>query len=179
MTLWKNFLNEIKSHVENLGGVTMQKFTSRLHEKVSQLLPEKTEEEHVRIACLSGLMARIAYNDLKIDAKEKEVIQNSLVKWAGLTKENALAVAELCLSEVKDLAGIENHLYCLPLRESLSLDERYNIIVSLFAVAAADGKVENGESEEIRNINHGLLLEHKHFIAARSTVLESLGVLNQ
>ncbi len=176
MSLWKSFLNEIKNQVESLGSGSPQ-FTSRLHQRISELLPEKTEEDHLKIACLSGLMARIAYNDLKIDENEKLVILNSLKNWTHLNEEEAKAVADLCLSEVKDLAGIENHLYCLPLRESLSGTERYNIVVSLFAVAAADGTVENSESEEIRNIAHGLLLEHKHFISARSTVLEKLGAL--
>ena len=178
MSLWKSFLKEIKSQVESLGTGSPQ-FTSRLHQKVSDLLPEHSEEEQLKVACLSGLMARIAYNDLVIDDREKEVILNSLKNWTQIKDKEALAVAELCLSEVKDLAGIENHLYCLPLRESLSETERYNIVVSLFAVAAADGNVENSESEEIRNIAHGLLLEHKHFISARTTVLEKLGALNK
>ncbi len=179
MSIWKNFLNEVKSHVESLSGDSSQNFTSRLHQKVSQLLPNRSEEDHLKIACLSGLMARVAYNDLKIDDNERQVILDSLKKWTNVNDDEATAIADLCLSEVKDLAGIENHLYCLPLRESLSLEERFNIVVSLFAVAAADGNVENSESEEIRNINHGLLLEHKHYISARSTVLEKLGALNK
>ncbi len=177
MSLWKSFLNEIKSQVDSLGASGSQNFTSRLHQKVSELLPNQSDDQLLKIACLSGLMARIAYNDLVIDENERQVILKSLKDWSHLNDKEATAVADLCLSEVKDLAGVENHLYCLPLRESLSLDERYRIIVSLFAVAAADGTVENSESEEIRNINHGLLLEHKHFISARSTVLEKLGAL--
>lgn len=179
MSLWKSFLNEMKNHVDTLTTGSQQHFTSRLHEKVSELLPNQSDEQLLKIACLSGLMARVAYNDLVIDDNERHVILNSLKKWTQLNDEEAKAIADLCLSEVKDLAGVENHLYCLPLRDSLSLDERYNIIVSLFAVAAADGTVENSESEEIRNINHGLLLEHKHFISARSTVLEKLGALKE
>jgi len=179
MSLWKSFLNEIKNHIDTVTTGGQSLFTSRLHQKVSELLPDQSDEQLLKIACLSGLMARIAYNDLVIDDNERQIILNSLKEWTNLNNEEAKAIADLCLSEVKDLAGVENHLYCLPLRETLSLEERYNVIVSLFAVAAADGTVENSESEEIRNINHGLLLEHKHFISARSTVLEKIGALRE
>jgi len=171
--LWSSFIESIGSTKftdENA-------FTSRLHKKVGELLPDKPEESHLLIACLSGLLARVAFNDLKIDEKERNVIETSLKSWSDLSEPECKAVADLCLAEIKDLAGIENHLYCLPLRESLSESKRFNIIVSLFAVAAADGSVDNSEAEEIRNINNGLLLEHKHFVSAKATVLEKLGAL--
>ncbi len=171
MGIWSSFIESINVNKKE------DSFTSRLHKQVGELLPEKSEESHLLISCLSGLMARIAYNDLKIDESEKAVIQNSLKAWTDLTQQECQAVAALCLGEIKELAGIENHLYCLPIREALSETKRYNIIVSLFAVAAADGSVDNSEAEEIRNINSGLLLEHKHFISAKATVLDKIGAL--
>ena len=170
MGIWSSF-------IESITPKQGEAFTSRLHKKVGELLPEQSEESHILIACLSGLLARVAFNDLKIDENEKDVIESSLKAWTDLTPDQCSAVATLCLSEVKDLAGIENHLYCLPLRESLSESKRYSLIESLFAVAAADGSVDNSEAEEIRNINNGLLLEHKHFISAKATVLDKIGAL--
>lgn len=172
MSLWSTFK-------ESLESMKSPAFSSRLHERIFSLFPAKDELFHLKAACLSGLMARIAYADLKIDDSEKETISKSLVTWMEMTETEANALADLCLEEIKDLAGIENHLYCLPIRESLSEMERYKIIETLFSIAAADGNVENQEAEEIRNINQGLLLEHKHFISARSTVLEYLGSLKK
>ncbi len=172
MSLWKLF-------TEGLSTKSGQEFSSRLHEKIAKQFPDKDEDFQVKAACLSGLMARIAFADLKIEETEKSVITESLTKWMELSQEDATTMATLCLDEVKDLAGVENHLYCLPLRESLPENERYQILVTLFHVAASDGNVENMESEEIRNICKGLLLEHKHFISARSTVLEFLGSLKK
>ena len=178
MSILNKFLREIKQQFDGLtdssGG-----FSSRLHQKVTDLLPDKDEETLLKVACVSGLLARVAFVDLHIDDSEKKVIIDSLIKWSDLSDDEAKAVAELCLEEIKDLAGVENHLYCLPLREALSEKERFNIIKALFAVAAADGNVDNGESEEIRNINHGLYLEHQHYISARSTILEHLGALKK
>lgn len=172
MSLWKAF-------TEALTAKNSQEFSSRLHERIAEAFRDKEETFQIKAACLSGLMARIAFADLKIEETEKTVIKTSLTKWMNLSEEEASLMATLCLEEVKDLAGIENHLYCLPLRESLPENERYQILVTLFHVAAADGNVENLESEEIRNIAKGLLLEHKHFISARSTVLEYLGSLKK
>lgn len=176
MSLWKTF-------TENLANALMdnksEEFTSRLHEKIAKEFPSRDESFQVKAACLSGLMARIAFADLRIEETERSSIENSLVKWMELSQEEAKGLTKLCLDEVQDLAGIENHLYCLPLRESLPEQERYQILVTLFHVAAADGNVENMESEEIRNICKALLLEHKHFISARSTVLEFLGSLKK
>lgn len=170
MSIW-NILKEA------LSGVQEEHFTSRLHEKLTKSFPDRDENFHVKAACLSGLMARIAFTDMKIDEKEKVLIKSSLEKWMDMSEVEATVLSQLCLDEVKDLCGIENHLYCLPLRESLEVSERYQIIVTLFAIAAADGSVDNSESEEIRNINTALLLEPKHFTAARATVLEYLASL--
>jgi len=170
MNFWKNL-------IKNLNNEEKTEFTSRLHEKIKKYFPDKDEQFHIKTACLSGLMARIAFADLKIDLSEQEVIKKSLHKWMSMTEEEASLVSKVCVEEIRDLAGNENHLYCLPLRESLAVTERYKIIETLFAVAAADGSVDNKESEEIRNINNGLLLEPKHFSAARATVLEYLASL--
>ena len=172
MSLWNVFK-------ESLTAKKSAEFSSRLHEKIASHFPDRDESFQVKAACLSGMMARIAFADLKIEDSEKATIIEALKEGMGLSSHEANTLTELCLEEVKDLAGIENHLYCLPLRESLSEQERYQILITLFKIAAADGNVENLEGEEIRNISKGLLLEHKHFISARSTVLEHLGSLKK
>lgn len=176
MSLWKTFTEALAG---GLTGDKSEEFTSRLHQKIAEQFSERDEYFQVKAACLSGLMARIAFADLKIEDTERSSIEKSLTQWMELSSEEAKSLTALCLEEVKDLAGVENHLYCLPIRESLPENERYQILVTLFHVAAADGNVENMESEEIRNIGKALLLEHKHFISARSTVLEFLGSLKK
>lgn len=164
---------------EAFQGIKDDQYTSGLHEKIVHMFPEQDEAFQVKMACLSGLMARIAFADMSISDEERETIASSLIKWMDLKKSDAEAVAKLCTEEVKNLAGIENHLYCLPLRDTLSNEEKYEIVEVLFSIAASDGNVENNESEEIRNVTTALLLEHKHFISARSTVLEYLGALKK
>jgi uncharacterized tellurite resistance protein B-like protein len=170
VSLWNKFK-------ESLSGIRSESFSSRLHQKINESFPQYEEDFHLKAACLSGLMARVAYADMNICTKEEQIITHSLKTWLEMSEEDSLRLAKLCLDEVKDLAGVENHLYCLPLRETLPEEERFKILETLFAIAAADENIENHENEEIRNIQKGLLLEHHHFVAARAQVIKYLGSL--
>lgn len=160
-----------------------QKSLSRLHDKIEALFPEKNkngdEEEIVILACEAGLLARVAYTDFDLEEAEKSQIKQHLQDFLGLSFEEAKAVAELAIEEIKDLAGLDNHKYSQPLVELLDNDRRYQLVMALFAIAASDNEVSEKESEEIRQITTSLNLEHKHFIAARATVKEKLGVLKK
>jgi len=151
--------------------------TSGLHQKITQLLPDENEDELVKCACVAGLLARVAYIDFEIHEKEEEFIKKSLLDWTNFKKDEVQAISKVAIDEIKDLAGLENHLYCHPLNELMDNDEKYGVVESLFAMAASDNEVSGNESEEIRLINNGLRLEHKHFISARATVLEKLMAL--
>lgn len=147
---------------------------SGLHQKIAALLPNEDEREHILIACVSGLMARVAYIDFELHENEQVQIGKSLKQWTNLNDEEIEAVKNIAIEEIKDLSGLENHKYCHPLNEILDNDQKYNLLKALFAIAAIDGEVEEKESEEIRVITKGLLLETKHFRSARATVIEYL-----
>ena len=164
MSFWDIFKNsENKSNYHN-----------DLHQKVASLLPLEDEKEHILIACIAGLMARVAYVDFRVCENEEAIIEKSLKTWTKLNNEEVAAVKKLALEEINSLAGLENHLYCHPLNEILNNDQKFELLEALFALAAGDGEVEQKESEEIRLITKGLILEPKYFAAARATVIEHL-----
>ena len=161
-------------------GIARQKeFASRLHQRIGKLLPDQGEEEQLKLACLAGLFARVAYADMDITAGEQERMAAILRQWSDLSEAQVLAVAELACEEVVDLCGLENTRYCHPLADLMNTSQRVSVLTALFAVAAADGSVEHLESEEIRNVAKGLLLEHKHYISARATVVDKLELLKK
>jgi uncharacterized tellurite resistance protein B-like protein len=153
--------------------------SSSLQKKLSSLLTETTESELIKIACISGLFARVVSSDMVVDDGEMEVMRHSLKKWGKLPSNEADAAAKIAVEDNKELAGIENHKYCSPLLDLMSADERYHLLESLFAIAAGDGSVIGAESEEIRAISKGLMLSHNHFVAARATVLKQLQSLKK
>ncbi|MFT6069897.1 MAG: putative tellurite resistance protein B-like protein [Bacteriovoracaceae bacterium] len=150
---------------------------SGLHKKIQDLLPGATDNEHILVACISGLFARVIYIDFEVHKNEVSKMKSALEHWTKLSAEEIDAIVAVSIDEIKDLSGLENHKYCPPLVEILEKDQRYGLLESLFQIAASDGNVEDNESEEIRLITTGLNLEHKHYISARATVLEFLGAL--
>lgn len=168
MNFWDFFKSSDQETKKNL---------SRLHEKLEAFFPEDNEEEIVKMACMAGLLARVAYCDLELDDNEVQRMQELLKQFTFLDEKQTEKVVKTAVEDIKDLSGLENHKYCPPLNDLLDNHQRYQVLESLFAVAASDGQVSSEESEEIRNISKGLLLEHKHFISARATVSEKLGVL--
>jgi uncharacterized tellurite resistance protein B-like protein len=169
MSFWNLFKNDEET----------TKTESHLQLKIRELLPYAEDETLITVACVAGLMARVAFSDLEIDPKEVEQMNQSLGDFAILNADQTKAAVQIALQEVRALCGIENHMYTDPLSTMLTNEQRYALLKSLFKIAASDGKAEQVESEEIRLICKGLLLENKHFIAARATVAESLEALKK
>jgi uncharacterized tellurite resistance protein B-like protein len=148
-----------------------------LRQKIISHFPNMDENRQIMLASISGLCARIAFVDFKVCLKETKAIEEALTKWMELNKEESIFIAELAINEVKELAGLDNRNYCVALNDLLDNTQKLHILETLFQISAADGNVEQNESEEIRIISKGLLLEQKHFIAARATVAEYIGAL--
>ena len=156
---------------------SQKKYFNTLHETLQKRFPENNEEEILESACIAGLLACVAYIDFDIHKNEKSFIEQSLIHWMKHSSEQARIIADLAISDIKELAGVENYTYTDALSHILEEDDRYGLLEVLFELAASDGGVSEKESEEIRLICQGLKLEHKHFISARATVLKHLNIL--
>lgn len=132
------------------------------------------EEELLVISCIAGLFARVAYVDFKLDKNEVEKMRDLLRRFNLASVVNSEIVIDLAVEHIKEMAGLENHLYVHPLNSYLSKDERFKILQFLFLIAASDGSVEGVETEEIRIIAKGLELSTQHFLAARAEVAQYL-----
>jgi uncharacterized tellurite resistance protein B-like protein len=148
---------------------------SRLYRKLQELLPGQDEQKLIYTACVSGLLARIIHIDLKVHDDEIEAFKDILKRYYPSDERTRSAIVDLALNEVKELVDLENQKYSRPLNEFLSEKEKYNILQMLFEVSAADGVVENLESEEIRLVTKSLLLTDQHFLSARAEVKDKLG----
>lgn len=166
MAFWDNFKKEAEESNQ-----------SQLYHELRAELPELGEEEVIKVACVSGLMARVAYVDFKLDEGELAHIGEVLREWTEFDDKVVELITQVSLKHIKEFAGMENHLYVYPLREVLDKNARFRLVEALFALAAADGSVENLESEEVRKICKGLQLSDKHFLSARAKVAEHLAAL--
>lgn len=172
MSFWDFFKFEKKN-------LPIEQEYGQLFDKILTHLPAHlTEKEQAIISGMAGLLARVAFVDLKIQCAEKKEMAKILSKYCDFTPQEVEMVVEIASDEMKELAGLENHLYCRPLVDFLNHEERYHILEGLFAFAASDGIACAKESEEIRSIAKSLQLENKHYLSARATVLDRLGALN-
>lgn len=149
---------------------------SELFTTLKNEFPSVDEDKLMIASCIAGLFARVAYVDFDLDSKELKKMQ-ALIKTWKFQGIDAETISQIAISHIKEMAGLENHLYVKPLNSLLDKDERFNTVKALFLIAASDGSVDNVESEEIRLINKGLELSNQHFIVARAEVSEYLRTL--
>lgn len=149
-----------------------EQFSNSIHEKLKQYLPNADDQELITLSCVSGLMARVAHCNLKIDQKEIQGITVALKRYSHLNENQCRIVAQLALDEVVQFCGVENYKYCSPLIDFFDEDQRYGLLEALFMVAASDDNVDQMETEEIRTIAKALGMNHHRFISARATVIE-------
>lgn len=149
----------------------------QLHAKVEQHFQGHDPEKLAILSCVAGLLARIAFVDMKLEEGEAQKMTTILARWGELDEREAGWLTQIAFDEVKNLGGLENHLYCHPLNNLLSKEQRQELLTALFAIAASDDSVSGEETEEIRLVAKGLLLEPGDFIAAKLSVKDYLAVL--
>ena len=153
--------------------------TNELVGKLAGFFPDGDRDDRAAMACIAGLMARVAYCDLDVHGDEIAHMKEHLGKWIELPQQDIDAIVTVALEHTEELAGVESYQYTDFLSSRFDAKSRFGLLKALFALAAADGTVAVRESEEIRTLSKGLLLESKHFLAARATVLEFLASLRQ
>ena len=152
-------------------------YINGLHQKFTEHFPDLPEDRIIILACLSGLLARVAYVDFEIHEDEVAHMEKALTHWLKVSADEAKFVAQTAVDEIKSLSGLDNRKFCTPLVDLLSVDERYHVLETLFELAATDGIVEMAETNEISYIAKSLVLEHKYFVAAKATVKDYLASL--
>ena len=170
MAFWDKFIKELNPSPQ---------YGTHLQQKLAKLLPQHPETGLVKITCFSGLLARVANIDFNITLDEIEKMKKVLANWFSFSTIELDAIVQITVSEIKELAGIDNHKFCHPLNELLSREEKTTLLEGLFAVAASDGTVSEAEVEEIRLIAKSLRLQHPEFISAKATVIAQLGSLKK
>lgn len=152
-------------------------FRNTLHKELEGALTEKDEDKLTIIACVSGLLAHLAFADLNIEESESIKIKEVLSHDSYFSSVEIDCIHQCALKHAKDFAGLENHMLTKPLTELMEQKERFELLKALFEVAASDGSVSSLESEEVRLISQGLRLSNQHYLAARATVAEHLAAL--
>lgn len=129
------------------------------------------------IALYASIMSRVAHADLYMSEEEAKTVLNIVMKFGGLDEAQAVLVTEIAKNQNKLLGGVENYLITREFAKVASLDQRFELMESLFAVAAAEEGISAEENQEIYMIADEIGLTRQDFLAVRSKFKEDLNVL--
>lgn len=114
-------------------------------------------------------MAKIAHLDRQVTPEEYIGITRIVRRNWGLSEEEATFVTEVAVTAID--VTYDTFRMIRELTTTSTVDERRQILTTLFAVAALDGDMTLEEIEEIRVIARGFDLTHRDFIDAKLKVL--------
>jgi len=156
---------------------SLEKNQLSLYEKLKKELPQADETKLLAATAIAGLLCSVAFSDMTISEQERKQMALELKKLSTLKSKEIELITHMSSKEMKEFTTIPMHDYSDYLGNNLSIEERYKILLSLFTLAASHEGVSVLEAEEIRLLCKGLLLEHKHFVAAQASVKEHLNSL--
>lgn len=148
---------------------TVRKITAEL----DQIEPQRAKF----IAAFAYILSRAARADLKISPDEVRMMERIVMKIGGLPEEQAVLVVQMAKTQNILFGATENYLVTREFNSIATFEEKLQLLECLFAISAADDSISTVEDNEISQVAKELLIEHKDFIAIRSTFRDHLAVL--
>jgi uncharacterized tellurite resistance protein B-like protein len=111
------------------------------------------------------LLLEVAWADQNISDAELDSTREAVQSMFGLTQEQVQSLVDRAKSE-HDTA-ISMYPFTRAVNESLSMDDKRQLILMLWRLAGADNDVDVHEEYTIRRIADLLYVSHEDFIAAK------------
>lgn len=129
------------------------------------------------LALFALLLARVANVDLDVSAEET-VAMARIVECVGeLSPAQAALVVEIAKVENRLYGETHDFLAARQFRDLATESQKRDLLHCLFAVAAADDRIQVAEEEAIRQIGRELLVTNDEYLAIRSAYREKRAVL--
>jgi uncharacterized tellurite resistance protein B-like protein len=129
------------------------------------IVPKLSDGEIRKLSLAGGMMAVVARTNPHLTDAEQSSMLATLQQHWNLNQEQATFLVDVAVSQLPsdldsfrladEFAGVSDY------------DERGQLVDALFAIAAADGAVNNDEVETIRAMANALVLTHERFIEAK------------
>ena len=127
--------------------------------------PEETSAEQLQIASAALLLEMVTMDD-KIEAIEQEAVLSLVQQRFSLTPEQASTLSDLAEQQRKE--AVDYYQFTSLINKSYSLDQKIELIESLWEVAFVDGDLDMHEEYLVRKIAdllyvpHASLMKTKH-----------------
>jgi uncharacterized tellurite resistance protein B-like protein len=120
----------------------------RISARLEALAPDRARY----VAAFAYVLARVAAADLKVSEEETSRMQEVVERVGHLPTELAALVVEIAKSQARLLGGTENYVVTREFAKISTREQRAELLLCLFAVAAADARISSTESGEIAAI---------------------------
>jgi uncharacterized tellurite resistance protein B-like protein len=119
---------------------------------------------------LAALLIEISRSDNEVDQNELKAIAKAILQVTALTVDEVDGLMKDADKTVTD--SISLHDFTSVINEKLSREKRYQLLVLLWKVAYADGRVDKYEEYYVRKISDLLYLGQGDFIRAKHEARE-------
>jgi uncharacterized tellurite resistance protein B-like protein len=138
---------------------------------------EPDQARHLALFAL--LLARVANVDLDVSEEETEAMVRVVECVGELSPEQAELVVAIAKVENRLFGETHDYLAARQFRDLASESQKRDLLHCLFAVAAADDRIDVAEEESIREIGRELLVTNDEYLAIRSAYREKRTVLKR
>ncbi len=128
------------------------------------------------LALFASILARVAHADLHISEEEKTQIEKILMEIDHLEESQAVLVAEIAKSQNQLLGGVDNYLITREFKKIATDDQRWDLLESLFIVAAIEAGISAEENSEIQKIAEELGFSRKELLGVRARFKKDLNI---
>lgn len=128
--------------------------------------PEQAEEPTLEQA-VAMLLLETAHADGSIDQRERHSLRQALSTIFQLDDQRVSQLVSEAQQRLQTSDGV--YPFARRLRQAWSAERRHQLLVNLWAVVYADGRVDRYEESHLRQVADLLGLSHAEYIQAKHT----------
>jgi len=117
----------------------------------------------------AALLVEVALADHELSDTEEAALPGLLRQYAQLETEDAIELIQLAKQDVENAVAL--HEFTRHLNEQFSLEEKLDLVTTLWRIAFADQVIHKYEEHMIRRIADLLHLRHSEFMQCKHKVL--------
>ena len=129
------------------------------------IVPKLSDAEIRKLSLAGGMMAVVARANPQVTDEEQAAMLTTLQQNWQLNGEQAGFLVDVAVSQQP--ADLDSFRLADAFADVSDYEERGQLVDALFAIAAADGAVNNDEVETIRGLANAMVLTHERFIEAK------------
>lgn len=138
---------------------------------------EEDDEDHhsahkLRLAS-AALMIELSKSDQEIDKTETAKLVQILKERFELEQEDLDELITLAEEDVREATSL--YQFTSLMNEHFNYGEKVQLVMNMWEVAFADGKIDRYEEHLIRKVAELLYLDHKDFILSKQRAREASG----